>query len=177
MRKRPVQREHELAKAVRIFVRDALDVPIADYQFFAFDSAQKATDNQRARMIARGIVVGTPDTLLCIKQHQPFWCELKWGNNTTSDDQKRLLDKLLVMGHHVGVTRSVVGYCMLLHLARIPLRSSARLIATDLDLKVQARIAKAEQRSASPASSHKTTPRFTASKRVTKRWAKAGLRV
>lgn len=176
-RRRPVQREHELAKAVRVFVRDAIDVLSSDYQFFAFDSAQKATDNQRARMISRGIVVGTPDTLLCVKDHKPLWCELKWKAGKPSDDQNRLLQKLYDMGHGAAVANSVHNYMLHLRSWRVPLRSQAELIAADLDLKVSARIAKAEHRVATPARAPKPTPRFTAGKRTTKRWAKAGLRV
>lgn len=170
-RKRPVMREHELAKAVRVFVRDALDVPPIHYQFFAFDSAQKATDNQRARMIARGIVVGTPDTLLCVIGMRPLWCELKWGKGKPSEDQDRLLQKLYNMGHGVAVANSVLNYRDHVASWKVPLRANAALIAQDLDLKVAARIAAAETRAANPASGRVRAagPRYLAGKKLAKR--------
>jgi hypothetical protein len=168
-RRRPVQREHELSKAVRVFVRDALDIIPTNYQFFAFDSAQKATDNQRARMVARGIVVGCPDTLLCAYGFQPFWAELKYGKNKPSGDQNRLIEKLVHIGHHVCVIRSVAEYAGALNRLKFPLRQNWLLIAADLDLKVDARITKAEQRIATPGRAPKAAPRYTASKRMARK--------
>lgn len=165
-RKRPVQREHELTRAIKIFVRDAIGVPPAQYQFFVFDSAQKATDNQRARMVQRGVVVGCPDTVLFVSGMKPMWCELKYGAGKLSDDQARLLDKLDLMDHAVACLRSVTTYGMYLDRCGVPLRNNAKIIAADLDLKVQARIVKAEQRVASPGHPRKPGPRYLAGKRI-----------
>lgn len=174
-RKRPVQREHELTRAIRVFVRDAIDVPTSAYQFFVFDSAQKATDNQRARMVSRGVVVGCPDTLLFVVGLKPIWCELKWGVGKMSDDQKRLLDKLDLMDHATACLKSVERYCMYLQACGVPLRPNAALIAADLDLKVAARIAKAEQRLTVPGRASKPSPRFTFGKRAAARAHSKGM--
>lgn len=168
-RRRPVQREWELQRACRVFCRDAIDLPPTHWQFLAFDSAQKATDNQRARMVARGVVPGTPDCAVFAASMPPVWLELKWGKNSRpSSDQTLLLGKLNDLGHYAAIARSVSDVRFHLGAAGIPLRRNAELIAADLDLKVAARISKAEQRSITPGLAPKRAPRFLSNKRMTK---------
>lgn len=176
VRKRPVQREHELQRGCLQFCRDAIDLPPKDFQLFAFDSAQKATDNQRARMMSRGVIPGTPDLCLFVKHKSPIWFELKWGNNKLSLDQDRLARKLSAMGHYAYCINSINGALIGLGLALIPMRPNAALIAADLDLKVQARVAKAEQRATSPASVKvRAEPRYRFGKTAYKRAHARGL--
>lgn len=164
-RKRPVAREHFLQSACRVFARDAIDVPPEKYQFLSFDSAQKATDNQRARMVARGVLPGTWDAMICIADRLPIWTEFKHGSGKLTPDQNLFGLKMSVLGHGGGVARSVRDFMLLLKDADVPLRRNAELIAEDLDLKVKARIARAEIRLVTPGHT-RSAPRYTLGKRA-----------
>lgn len=166
-RRRPVQREHEIQRACRQFIRDGMDVKPDDYQLFSFDAAQKGTLNQRARATARGVITGTPDCALFVRGHPPFWIEVKHGWRETSPQQEQLLAKLVFLGHQTCIVRSVHELWRAIKQSDVPLRGNAELIAMDLDLKVQARIARAEVRVATPGTGRvKAAPRFSPSKRA-----------
>ena len=175
-RRRPVQREHLLQVAIRHFARDAIDLHPDDYLFVAFDSAQKSTDNQRARMVSRGVLPGFPDCGLFLNLQMAVFAEIKWHNGKVSPEQDRVLSQLRALGHYADVVRTVDEYRKLLNKSSVPLRNNAALIAADLDLKVQARIAAAESRAASPGGGRvRSAPRFTAGKRLGRRMNLKGM--
>lgn len=182
-RKRPIQREHELQKAVFQFVKDAIDLPPGQWLFTAIDAAQQSTTNARGRNAARGVMTGFPDTLLIVRdsiyRDSIYMAELKWGTAKVSDDQAAVIEHLIRMGVPVGVATSVVEYGEFLDYNSAPLRRHWRTIAEDLDLKVAARIAKLEARRDNPGSARasKTPPRFTAGKRFMARVGKKGIRI
>lgn len=177
-RKRPVQREHELQRAVFQFVRDAIDRPPGEWLFTAIDAAQQSTMNQRARNAARGVMTGFPDTLLIVRD-RIYVAELKWGKAKPGNDQATVIERLIHIGVPVGVAVSVVEYGEFLDYYSAPLRRHWRTIAEDLDLKVAARIAKLEERRDNPGSARtgKTPTRFTAGKRFMARIGKKGIMV
>lgn len=175
-RRRPVQREHLLQVAIRQFARDAIDLSADRYMFMAIDSAQKATDNQRARMVARGIVPGAWDTVLFVRHCMPLWAEIKVGRNKLSRDQIDFGSRVEGLGHAGAMVSSVQEYGSLLMQRGVPLRLTWVVIAADLDLKVQARITKAEARVATPGSGRvKAAPRYTPGKRAYARGHAKGL--
>lgn len=166
-RRRPVQREHFLQVAIKQFTRDAIDLSPDQFVFMSFDAALNATMNQRVRAVARGEIQGRPDTLLCVKGHRPLWAELKTATGRVSPAQEQMLERLRGIHHAAEVIRTVYDYWDYLQGYSIPLRRNAELIAQDLDLKVAARIAKAEERSRNPVkSSHKAQPRYLVPKRI-----------
>lgn len=165
-----VQVEHIIQRYLKKWVRDYVDCP---HMFLSFDSAQKATENARARAASRGILSGTPDTLL-ITGRGSIWCELKAPGNEPTDLQSAVGAKLMALGHSWSWVSSVVVYCEWLAALGVPLRPSAQVGALDADLRAKAAIDK--KRGAAPKSYRsKKEPRFLASKRKARSWNADGI--
>ena len=169
-----IQREHILQKHLRHWVRDAVS---ADHVFLSFDSAGKATQNQRARAAARGVAAGTPDTVLHTRGFPPLYAELKAPGGKPPEAQTEMMKRLQIAGCIVEVVRSVHDYFSLLYLVRVPLRINAQVMAQHYDLKIEAEIARAESRVGKSARTTKPAPRYTVGKRVASRAARAGIRL
>jgi len=169
-----IQREHILQKHLRHWVRDAVQ---ADHVFLSFDSAGKATQNQRARAAARGIAAGTPDTVLHVRGFPPMYAELKADGGKLSDAQAEMMGQLRVVGCNVWLVHSVHEYFAYLCLALVSMRANAQVLAQHYDLKIEAEIARAESRVSKPARTTKPEPRYTVGKRVASRAARAGIRL
>jgi hypothetical protein len=172
--RRHIAREHYLQVAIKQFVRDAIANP-PHYFFMAMNAPLNATVNQRARAVAAGEIQGRPDTVLFCPKGNTLWAEVKHGKGRTSTAQEDVMDRLRLIGHQATVVNSVAGYCSYLKMNGVELRPNAELIAADLDLKVAARIQKAEQRASSPGRATRTAPRFTATVRLARRMNKMGM--
>jgi hypothetical protein len=172
--RRHIAREHFLQVAIRQFVRDAIANP-PHYFFMAMNAPLNATVNQRARAVAAGEIQGRPDTVLFCPNGNTLWAEIKHGKGKTSTAQEDVMSRLRLIGHQTAVVNSVEAYCIYLRMCKVALRPNAELIAADLDLKVAARIIKAEHRASSPGRATRTEPRFTATVRLARRMNRDGL--
>lgn len=168
-RKRRVQREHILQRYVTEFSETAIDSPVENYHFFSFDTARKATENERAREASRGIRRDTLDTLLIMRGRVDTWVELKVAPNVLSAGQARMINKLIHMGKNAEVAWSIADVCRIWRFNAIPLVPNADYIALHLDGKVATGIAKTEQRAEKPGRAPRTQPRFVAGKRLARR--------
>jgi hypothetical protein len=166
--RRHIAREHYLQVAIKQYCRDAIANP-PHYLFMAMNAPLNATVNQRARAVAAGEIQGRPDTVLFCPQGKTLWAEIKYGNGKTSRAQEDVMNRLRLIGHQATVVNSVAGYHSYLAMNGVELRRLSEIIAADLDLKVAARIAKAEQRASSPGRATRTPLRFTAGRRLTKK--------
>lgn len=175
-RRRPVQREHIFQRYACEFADSAIDMPNDLYHFFSFDSARKATQNERAREASRGIRRDTLDTLLLVQGLPGIWTELKAGTNTPSAGQAKMILKLERLGGKASVAWSIHDIFVYWRSAGVPMRANAEYISTVLDGKIASGIIKAEARSGRPKKARKSEPRTTAPRSVTKRWTAAGLK-
>jgi len=167
-----IQREHIFQRYLKTWVRDCVAV---EHLFMSFDSAGKATENQRARAAARGVLAGTPDTVLHVEGLPPIYAELKARGGKLSDAQQRLGEKLGELGCYWFCVSSVEGYHLWLSGLRVPLVTNAAYQAQHADAKIEAAIAKS--RVGKPTRTTKPAPRFTVGKRVASRAARAGIRL
>lgn len=148
-RKRPVQREHKLQAQVAQFVEDAVALPggpDGGFLFLSFDTARKATQNERAREAARGIRRGTLDTMIQVAGRMPVWIELKHGNGPESEAQERMGRLLRRLGNAAEIARSVAEYCAILRKHGVPLVTNAEYLALHRDGKVATNIAREDAR-------------------------------
>jgi len=182
-----IQREHIFQRYLKTWVRDCVAV---DHLFMSFDSAGKATENQRARAAARGVLAGTPDTVLHVAGKPAIYAELKAPGGKLSDAQERLGKKLTALGCQWFCVNSVRSYGVWLIALDIPLVTNAGYQAMHADAKIEAAIAKAEAKEAAakgaavdgkPAKKRTRTtkppPRYLVRKRVASRAARAGIRL
>jgi len=167
-----IQREHIFQRYLKTWVRDCVAV---DHLFMSFDSAGKATENQRARAAARGVLAGTPDTVLHVECSPPIYAELKASGGKLSVAQERLGEKLIALGCHWFCVSSVQGYHLWLVALGIPLVTNAEFQAKLADARVEVAIDRAGTKK--PARTTKPTPRYTVGKRVASRAARAGIRL
>lgn len=167
-----IQREHIFQRYLKSWVRDCVAV---EHLFMSFDSAGKATENQRARAAARGVLAGTPDTLLHVDGKPPIYAELKATGGKLSDAQVHMGSLLLRLGCWWNCCMSVDEYRVWLVYIGVPLVTNAEYQAMQADAKIEAAIAKAAAKK--PTRTTKPAPRFTVGKRVASRAARAGIRL
>lgn len=172
--RRHIAREHYLQVAIKQYCRDAIANP-PNYIFMAMNAPLNATVNQRARAVAAGEIQGRPDTVLFCPRGKTLWAEIKHGNGKTSRAQEDVMDRLRLIGHQATVVNSVASYHSYLAMNGVELRRLAQLVADDLDLKVAARIQKAEQRASSPGRATRAAPRFTAGRKLARRMNQTGM--
>ena len=167
-----IQREHIFQRYLKTWVRDCVAV---EHLFMSFDSAGKATENQRARAAARGVLAGTPDTVLHVKGFPPIYAELKAPGGKISEAQYQIGEKLNALGCHCALVMSIEHYRLRIAHIGVPLVTNAEYQAMQADAKIEAAIAKAATKK--PGRTTKPAPRFTVGKRVASRAARAGIRL
>jgi hypothetical protein len=137
-----IEREHILQRHLREFVRDA----VLDGEFFAFDRSKPAGRFTHLRERARGVRKGTPDTLLCLADRMPIWCELKAPGEEPSGAQNDVGADLQRLGHVWFWTTTVTAYHAELVRLSVPMRANAALLAAHHDACVEGVIATAERK-------------------------------
>lgn len=167
-----IQREHIFQRYLKSWVRDCVAV---EHLFMSFDSAGKATENQRARAAARGVLAGTPDTVLHVRGVVPLYAELKSAGGKSSQAQQHMSARLIALGCGYACVMSVDEYRLWLAHIGVPLVTNAEYQAMQADAKIEAAIAKAAAKK--PARTTKPAPRYTVGKRVASRAARAGIRL
>jgi hypothetical protein len=105
------QLEHALQICVNRWVREYVPQP---HFFFAIDRNQASGQFTHVREKARGLVAGTPDTVLLCPNLPAIAVELKAPGNTPSDAQVMVRDKIVAAGHIWSWADSVRGYAGIL---------------------------------------------------------------
>jgi hypothetical protein len=139
----------------------------------AFDRGKASARFTHLRQKARGVLAGTPDTLLLVHGHMPVWCEVKAPGGKPTPQQEAIGGELMRMGCGWTWARSVEEYYAALLSFGIPMRDQANMTATYHDGCVAAVIERAEAKvaaslSGKPKRGRKPGPRFVASKRIGK---------
>lgn len=124
------QPEHALQVMVNKFVREAVPQP----HFFCGVDRSKATSRfTHAREKARGLIAGTPDTLLVCPGLPLIAVELKALGNTPTEAQERVGADIQASGHIWGWCDTVTGYAAILRAAGVALRPHADMYAARHD--------------------------------------------
>jgi len=142
-----IHREHILQKHARLWAREAL---ACEHKFMAFDRGQAAGQFSHERERQRGIVRGTPDTLLRVKGLPPIWCEFKRPGNEPTPAQYAMGDDLQALGDYWSWRNSVESYRVLLIACGVRMRPNAEFLALHHDGSVATEIAKAEAKAGAP---------------------------
>ena len=113
--------EHDLQVMIRKFVAEAVK---GDHLFIAFDRSRKQSPMQHMFEKARGLLKGTPDTILLTPNLPAIWVEIKAPGKTVSSlsyEQHLMGDTIKRCGHVWFWANSVVGYGQQLKAAGVPL--------------------------------------------------------
>lgn len=167
--------EHNLQVKINQWVRECVPMP----HFFCGIDRSKATGaHTHAREAARGLIAGTPDTVLLIPHLPGIMIELKTPGNTPTDRQDDVGVAITAAGHLWGWCDSVTGYMALLEGFGVALAPRADVLAARHDAVLAAA---ANRRSLAPKSRvavrKKPGHRNEWGSRVVARAAKAGIRL
>lgn len=135
-----IDREHILQGHLVRWVREA----VPGGEFFAFDRSAAYGQWSHARQKARGVRKGTPDTLLCVAEKVPIWCELKAPGEEPDDAQKDIGRKLRDIGHYWFWSTTIEHYWRTIAGFGVYLVPNAEFLALHHDGLVATVIAKAE---------------------------------
>jgi hypothetical protein len=167
--------EHSLQTKVTQWVREYVPQP---HFFTGIDRTKKASAMQHVREKARGLVSGTPDTVLMIGG-MTYAVELKAPDNEPTEQQSKVGAAIVASGSRWGWCNSVAGYAALLIGWGVALHDGARDRAARHDAVLTAaatkrKVSKAGKPTWRP---KKGAPRFAVGKRVQARAAKAMIRI
>ncbi len=123
-------REHNLQVKIHQFVREVVPQP---HFFFAVDRSRATGAHTHAREKARGLIAGTPDTLLLVPDRPAIAIELKAPGNFPTDRQSEVAGAITAAGHLSGWCSSVVGYMRLLRGFGVVLDDRADALAEQHD--------------------------------------------
>jgi hypothetical protein len=166
--------EHNLQVKINQFVREFVPQP---HFFTGIDRKAKQGRMQLVREKARGLVAGTPDTLLMIGGGT-YAVELKAPGNEPTDRQRDVGAAIVASGGRWGWCDTVTGYATLLTGWGVALYPESEDRAARLDTVLTTAAAKRKAKATTPSwRPRKAGPRFTAGKRVQARAAKAGILV
>lgn len=137
--------EHILQKHILQWTREAI---AANHLFLAFDRSRPSGQWTHMREKARGILAGTPDTLLRVVGRPNIWCELKTPGNVPTPAQKEVGHRLAKLGDIWAWCSKVESYHNLVRQWEVPLHPNAHLLAMHHDAAIEGEIARARLRSA-----------------------------
>jgi hypothetical protein len=110
--------EHELQVMVTKFVRNCVPMP---HFFCGIDRSQRHGEFEHVRQKARGLISGTPDTLLIVPGLPAIAIELKAPGNKPTEAQLRVRDAIQAAGGIWGWCDTVFGYAAILLNAGVPM--------------------------------------------------------
>lgn len=140
------QPEHALQVMVNKFVREAVPQP----HFFCGVDRSKATSRfTHAREKARGLIAGTPDTLLVCPGLPLIAVELKAPGNTPTEQQEQVGADIQASGHVWGWCDTVTGYAAILRAAGVALHPRADIYAAGHDATLSNAMARRKEAKAS----------------------------
>lgn len=93
-----------------------LQVALIDYLAFALrpelecraiPNGEKRHIRVAQRLKNEGVRRGTPDIFICLPEGRVAWLEMKAKKGVLSDDQKAFRDKVVALGHHFGVAKTI----------------------------------------------------------------------
>lgn len=160
-------------KAV-VFARAAI---VGPHKFVAHDRSRPSSNKEHLWQWKRGVKKAIPDTELTWPMGRHAWFEFKAPGHKPDADQLQMLEEFRALGDEASWGVMIEDLLNFWIMAGVPLVANAHYLAMKYDGMVDSRIAKAEQRVATPGRTPKSAPRYNAGKRTSKRWAKAGLRV
>ena len=147
--------EHILQKHILQWTREAIAV---EHLFMAFDRSKPSGQWTHMREKARGVLAGTPDTLLVVKGLRRIWCELKAPGNKPTASQALLGQKLRDLGDEWFWCFTVEEYYRMLLIDGVILHPNALFLAMHHDAAVESEVARTRLRKPS---SRVTKPRAT----------------
>ena len=127
---RRAQPEHALQVRINRLVREHVAQP---HLFLSVDAAKRSHDLARVREKARGVVAGTPDTLLICPGLPLIAIELKAPGNRPTERQEAVGAQIRAAGHRWGWCDSAEGYFALLHGLGVPLIGAWQIAAQHAD--------------------------------------------
>ena len=134
--------EHSLQVALVKLVRVYVAQP---HLFISVDAAKSASSMQRIREKARGVLSGTPDTLLVVPTLPLIAVELKAPGNRPTDRQMQVGAAITAAGHHWGWADSCAEYFRLLSAWGVPVIGTWWLAAQDADARLASAAIRAEE--------------------------------
>jgi hypothetical protein len=108
------------------FVRETVAMP---FFFTSIDRTRKSSPGQHLREKARGMVSGTPDTLLVVPNKPAITVELKAVGGWPTERQEQVGAAISAAGGIWAWCDSVSGYCRILRNAGIQLPAHAEQLA------------------------------------------------
>lgn len=93
-----------------------LQVALIDYLAFALrpelecraiPNGEKRHIRVAQRLKNEGVRRGTPDIFICLPAGRIAWLEMKAAKGSLSPDQKAFREKVLALGHHYAVAKSI----------------------------------------------------------------------
>lgn len=134
--------EHSLQIMVNKFVREAVT---ARHFFFAVDRSKATGAFTHVREKSRGLVAGTPDTMLVVLGFPLIAVELKSPGNKPTPRQFDVGDAIQTAGGIWGWCDTVTGYCQILRSLEVPLIRHAEILAADHDATLTGAAIKREE--------------------------------
>jgi hypothetical protein len=132
--------EHTFQKYLVVWVQQAV---MGDRNvFLCFDRSKPAGQWTHAHEKARGILAGTPDTLLICPGHRHLWCELKVPPNKLTTTQIQVGERLMKAGDAWFSATSVYEYFRYLAICAFPLHANASVLAELKDAAIASELAK-----------------------------------
>lgn len=103
-RRKPRHPESELQRACVRWFR----MQYPQYLLFHVPNGGKRNAREAARFKAEGVVPGIPDLFLAVGRHgfHGLFIEMKAGKNTTTPEQKEMMERLYRAGYSCAVCRS-----------------------------------------------------------------------
>lgn len=135
--------EHNLQIMVTKFVRAFVPAP---HFFTGIDRGQRTGRFSHVRQKARGLVSGTPDTLLLVPGLPAITIELKAPGGRLTEQQLRVGDAIQGAGHGWGWCDSVSGYARILDRLGIPLLQNWDLGAASHDATLASAAIRSEEK-------------------------------
>lgn len=96
--------EHKLQVALIDYLAFALK---PELECRAIPNGEKRHIRVASRLKDEGVRRGTPDIFICLPHGRIAWLEMKAKAGTLSPDQKAFRDKVLALGHHWGMARTI----------------------------------------------------------------------
>ena len=135
--------EHALQVQINKWVRECVIVP---HFFASIDRSKKSAAFTHVREKARGMVSGTPDTVLLIPNMPSFWCELKAPGKDPTATQRAIGVAISQAGHIWRWADSVEAYrSMLMACLEVPLSFDAKRRAEHADALLAAAAIRREE--------------------------------
>lgn len=139
---RRAQPEHALQVQINKLVRAHVAHP---HLFLSVDAAKRTHDLARVREKARGVIAGTPDTLLIVPTLPLIAIELKAPGNKPTDRQIQVGEAIRAAGHLWDWCDSAEGYFAILDGFRVPLIGAWSIAAQHADALLAGRAIRAEE--------------------------------